>query len=69
MKQEMLKFLSIAQSKRRENKQILEKISKSKSPHLDHFFREESEGFLRNSVAWTVPIVVKQQVQFSEMLI
>jgi len=47
MKQEMLKFLSIAQSKRRENKQILEKISKSKSPHLDHFFREESEGFFK----------------------
>jgi Fe-S-cluster containining protein len=47
MIQEMLKFLSIAQSKKRENKQVLKSLSKSKSPQLDSFFREESDYFFR----------------------
>ena len=47
MIQEMLKFLSIAQSKKRENKQVLKSLSKSKSPQLDSFFREESVDFFR----------------------
>ena len=47
MIQEMLKFLSTAQSKKRENKQVLKGLSKSKSPQLDSFFREESDDFFR----------------------
>ncbi len=47
MKQEMLKFLSIAQSKKRENKQVLKDLSKSKSPQLDNLFREESDNFFK----------------------